>query len=106
MKGFIEYKERDEGLRVLRAVESIVCVLQSPGGEVFIQTGTSKKDEPVGDFVDGTFEEVKKKFKTRCNKKGNGEVFGICQQVSPERVRSGRLLSWKGANADGSKTDD
>lgn len=69
MKGFIEYKERDEGLRVLRAVESIVCVLQSPDGDVFIQTGTSKKDEPVGDFVDGTFEEVKKKFKARCNKK-------------------------------------
>ena len=89
MKGFIEYKERDEGLRVLRAVESIVCVLQSPDGEVFIQTGTSKKDEPVGDFVDGTFEEVKKKI-----------------QVSPERVWSCRLLLGKGANADGSETDD
>ena len=37
VKGFIEYKERDEGLRVLRAVESIVCVLQSPDGDVFIR---------------------------------------------------------------------
>lgn len=64
VKGFIEYKERDEGLRVLRAVESIVCVLQSPDGDVFIQTGTSKKDEPVGDFVDGTFEEVKRKIQS------------------------------------------
>ena len=64
MKGFIEYKERDEGLRVLRAVESIVCVLQSPDGEVFIQTGTSKRDEPLGDYVDGTFEEVKRKIQS------------------------------------------
>ena len=49
---------------MLRAVESIVCVLQSPDGEVFIQTGMSKKDEPVGDFVDGTFEEVKRKIQS------------------------------------------
>ena len=45
MKGFIEYKERDEGLRVLRAVESIVCVLQSPDGDVYTD-GNVEKDEP------------------------------------------------------------
>ena len=67
VKGFIEYKERDEGLRVLRAVESIVCVLQSPDGDVFIRKSEEQlkiSAEPVGDFVDGTFEEVKRKIQS------------------------------------------
>lgn len=62
MKGFIEYREREDGVRILRSVASITCIFETADGGVFVQTGATRRDEPIGDYAEGTFDEFKQKI--------------------------------------------
>ena len=66
MKGFIEVKEKDNGIKILLQLRNILLVSEEEDGTSFIELGLSSSGESIGFYTSESYSSILSKLNKSC----------------------------------------